>query len=313
MQHLTQWTDLQAIENVHITLVIGNFDGLHRGHMALIQQAKELKEQQKTVLALMNFNPHPSAFFTEKSVPRLTTDDEIKRILTEQGIDYWLQMPFGETIACLEPEEFINLITSHLKIKHIVVGFNFKFGNKASGHCNTLLTLASAYNYQPFIVEPVYLQDSYQEISSTLIREMIRTGQIQHANRALGRHYSVCGEVVYGYHRGHELGFPTANILVVRDKLIPKNGVYAGIVGSNNAAISIGSNPTFGNRQSTVEVHILDFSETIYGQLINVEFTQYLRPEHKFESVTALTEQLKQDIAQITQLNPVNNIYKSNS
>ncbi len=292
MQIFKSWQQIHKIKDpIHIT--IGNFDGLHLGHRELIRQVKEMAGDDKT--ALLSFDPHPRELFGDGEFKYLADANETAEILESLGLDFWLSLPFTDIISKLSPAEFIDTLRSGLNLQGIVVGFNFHFGNKGSGDAEFLKAYGEVLGLKTSIVPPI--MDGDRIVSSTLIRKMLEEGNIEDANRLLGRNYCICGEVVEGFGRGKGLGFPTANIHHMSNKYLPKDGVYAVKVGDYWGAANVGITPTFGKNIPTVEVHLIDYNgPDIYGKRLIVEFISYLRPEIKFPEVHDLIKQIESDI-----------------
>jgi riboflavin kinase/FMN adenylyltransferase len=304
MKIITSWQDLKEVKE-NIVLNIGNFDGIHIGHQSLINKGLIIARENKEKLAVLTFNPHPQHFFKPNDFKRITTKAEMKTLLIDQGVDIWFDLPFNFKIAKLSPEDFLRNITQDLTITNIVVGFNFKFGYKASGDVDFLQSFLYERNIGLVIHEPVMRNGT--KVSSTLIRKLIEDGKIEKANELMCRPYMLSGDVVHGMGRGTNLGFPTANLEIPDLKLLPKKGVYAGFTDNGYiAAINIGNKPTFLEDLQTVEVHLIDFpNRNLYGKNITVYLTNFLREEKKFDTVEMLKDQVKQDIVKIKVLNPV--------
>ena len=296
MKIITKWEELENLNN--ITLIIGNFDGVHLGHQELIKTAKRISTNEKIVL--LTFNPHPVEYFSQQPFLKLTPEKELNKILKELKLDYWFNLQFNYDVANMSAEQFIKTISQHCILKNIVVGFNFKFGKGKHGNVDYLDSLKQKYNYNLHVVKAVHLPNMKENISSTLIRSLLAKGELQTANEALARNYSLFGTVVHGKKLGRKLGFPTANIKVSPDKLIPADGVYAGLVNKKLlAAVSIGLNPSFNENKRTIEVYILNYEGDLYDQELKLELTEYLRPQIKFESKEELVEQIRRDVGRI--------------
>lgn len=295
---------LKECEN--IIAVMGVFDGVHKGHQALIQKAKILREGSEK-LAAVTFNPHPLQILRPQcKIKLLSTTLERRQLLAEQGIDILYELPFTEELASRTPCSFIAWLTALLDIKHVVVGYNFRFGRHAAGDTLKLQELGRSSGFEVSVVPPVQTT-SGEVISSTLIRSLLKNGDICAANGMLGRPYSMQGPVVKGFGRGRKLGFPTANIQVSSNKLVPADGVYAAQAVVNGtrywAVVNIGANPTFGNKLRSVEAHLLDFSlGDLYGSSLTLDFLKFIREERAFASVQELRRQVEQDIEYVRNL-----------
>ncbi|QOR36015.1 bifunctional riboflavin kinase/FAD synthetase [Clostridium sp. 'deep sea'] len=298
MKIITKWEELELVKEP-ITLIIGNFDGVHLGHQQLIKTAKQISvNNEQTVL--LTFNPHPVEFFSKKTFSRLTLNSELKNILKDLNLSYWFNLNFNEDVANMSPADFVKTISKHCNLQNIVVGFNFKFGKGKQGSVNLLASLEEKYNYTLHVVDAVQFSSSNKNISSTLIKNMLLRGDLALATEALGRYYSLTGKVIHGKKVGRKLGFPTANLKVANEKLIPANGVYAGLVNKKSlAAISIGINPSFKNRERSIEVFILEHNGDLYDQELKIELTEYLRPQIKFDDKNELIQQIQHDINRI--------------
>ncbi len=262
-------------------VAIGNFDGLHLGHQALLQNAS----------VILTFDPYPQAYFhPERKIPRLTTLREKSSILEKFSPELIYALPFNHHLAHLSPSQFIEeILLKKLNAKKVIVGNDFKFGYQRKGTIETLK------NYlEVEAVSPVLYQD--KRISSTWVRETLAKGDVNTAQYLLGRYYSMIGRVVKGDGRGRQMGVRTANISLQK-RLPPLRGVYGvNIIGIGRGVANIGSRPTVDGTRNFLEVHIFDFNRDIYGEYIEVEFTHKLRDEKKFDSLNDLQEQIKLDI-----------------
>lgn len=291
-------------------LTIGNFDGVHLGHQKIIKEVVKNAKALKAKSVVMTFDPHPVKFFhPEREFHLLTLCDEKAKILEKTGLDILLCVKFDKTFADLEPEEFIkSVLIERLGTKMVIIGKDYRFGKGKKGDIELLKKAGRRYGFRVKVINPVKIKG--EVISSSKIRSLIEKGDVQKARIFLGRPYSIEGIVVKGTGRGSTiLGFPTANILSGAE-LIPKKGVYAvkvslgkdkeGLDKSRDmlldGVMNIGTNPTFGNKELTLEVHILDFNENISGKPIKVYFIQRLRNEKRFPSPRALSKAIKSDI-----------------
>ena len=283
------------------SLAIGFFDGLHLGHRAVIMDAKKKAKELGIKSAVMTFDPHPSHLFGDgkKKISYITTATEKIRILRSMGIDTLFIVKFDWPLAALKPEEFISIFIKGLGVKHVTAGFDFTFGAKGVGTMEDMARNSDG-EYGTTIVEKV--TDRNEKVSSTRIRELLTTGNVEETASLLGRQFRTIGKVVDGEKRGRLLGFPTANILPEESSVLPKNGVYAvriSVIGKTfNGVCNIGVKPTFENpliKKAIVEVHVLDFDGDLYGQEADVDWISYIRDEKKFDSVDALIEQIGKD------------------
>jgi len=282
-----------------LSLTIGVFDGLHIGHEKLIESTLECAKTNKTKSAVLTFNNHPLQLLAPAYSPQpLLSNEEKINLLKQSGIDYIIMIPFDKNLSNLTPEKFIeSFLLKYIKIKCIIVGYDFRFGKDAQGDLSTLRRLSSEYNFKVKAIEPVNLYGRI--VSSTEIRELLLDGKISLANCMLAREYSITGTVEKGDKRGRILGFPTANLRVKDNKLLPKCGVYLARVQLNNkkmfGMLYIGTIPTFGNKALSVELHIFNLNDYIYGQKIKISFIKRLRNEKKFGNSEELRTQLIKD------------------
>ncbi len=281
------------------SIAIGNFDGVHRGHQALLARAKAEGAKIGAKLGALVFEPHPQEFFRPDAPRfRLTPFRAKARLLEHYGTDILYALHFDRAIALLTAEEFVvKVLVEGLRVRHIVVGSDFQFGKGRTGDTQLLKALGSQHGYTVTVFEPVGA-GSEHKISSTRIREALREGKPEEAARLLGHWWTVEGRVEPGDKRGRTLGFPTANVSL-EGTLEPALGIYAvrAEVGGHRygGAANYGRRPTFDKKDVLLEVHIFDFNADIYGQQIVVEFLAYLRPEVKFATIEELTVQIAAD------------------
>ncbi len=285
------------------TVTIGNFDGVHRGHLAVIARARAAADRLDVPLVAVTFDPHPMAVLRPEHAPSmLTTVDERAQLLGEVGVDHLFALPFDLSVAQWTPQEFVDrVLTQALGARAVVVGANFRFGNRASGD---LAFLREVGEQAGFSAEGVELDGGPQVWSSTYIRTCLSTGDVAGAAQALGRPFSVRGAVVRGDQRGRELGYPTANVPTDALTAAPADGVYAGRLRRLDtgecfpAAISVGTNPTFqGVEGRRVESYVIDQTGLdLYGVEVEVEFTELLRGMVAFDGIDALVVQMAADV-----------------
>ena len=288
---------------VNAVITIGNFDGVHIGHQALFHEVIEKADALKGTAIAMTFEPHPMRVLKKNNHPPLITLYEQKQELIERsGIDVLICVPFTKEFAELSAEKFIKeLLIKKIGMKAIIVGEDYTFGKNREGNLAVLKSYASQLDYEVIVAEWIKAtRDVPDRISSTRVRKLVMAGQIKSARKMLGRHYQIRGMVVKGRDRGGKLlGIPTANINL-QDELCPKTGIYAVTVEYRNrlykGVANIGYSPTFNDNEFTVEVHILDFSDNIYGQKIRVNFIERIRDEKKFGHIDELKSQIHQDI-----------------
>lgn len=284
-------------------VVIGNFDGVHRGHTALIRAAREAELDAQ--LVAVTFWPHPMSVIRPDHAPALLSSlDERRRLLAAAGVQRVEVVPFTSEVAQWSPAEFVDRVLRPLDPVRVVVGANFRFGFRASGDVETLAGLLAG----TATVTGLPLVDAHAgPDSSTRVREAIAAGDLDLAGELLGRAYRFTGVVVHGERRGRELGFPTANLIVSADRAVPPDGVYAGWVTRLDppgqprwpAAISVGTNPTFDGRFRTVESYVLDRTDLdLYDLEIAVDFVHRLRGQIRYTGPEALIEQMHRDVDQ---------------
>lgn len=284
---------------------LGNFDGVHLGHQRIFERVREEALQSGGEGVVITFEPHPLKVLSPSHCPPLLTPFRKKMMLIEKsGIQTVLCIDFTLDFARLTPLQFVeDVLVRSLNPRKVIVGYNYHFGQKKSGDARTLKDLCRRFQIDVEVMEG-FKKDGLI-VSSSKIRELVRTGRIEEASRLLGRDYLLVGKVIEGARRGRSLGFPTAN-LEMTDELYPPNGVYAVEVIWNDQAFpgvaNIGRNPTFQPNESamagrvTVEVHILNFNRMIYGEEIQINFKKRIRDEIRFESSAQLIEQIQKDI-----------------
>ncbi len=286
-------------------ITIGNFDGVHIGHQALFHEVVERADAMGGTSIAMTFDPHPIRVMTNNGHPPLITLYEQKAELIEAaGIDVLICVPFTKEFAAISARTFVEqILIGRIGMKAVVVGQDYTFGNNREGTVALLKGYAAELGFEVIVADWIQASTAENErISSTAIRELVSQGHMEKAGRMLGRNYQIRGTVAHGRDRGGRLlGIPTAN-LNLHDELCPKAGVYAVIVQYNGnrypGVANIGYSPTFDDHVFTVEVHILDFAQDIYGERIMINFVQRLRDEIKFADIAMLIEQIDADIAQ---------------
>ncbi len=277
-------------------VTIGNFDGVHLGHQKIINMAKEYAEKVQLPLVVVSFDPHPGKVLYPEKAPKLIKTRKQKRdLLRKMGVDYFYVINFTPSFARKSPEEFVDeVLIDSLGAKRIFVGFNFAFGKDRKGDLTFLKEQGKQKGFDVVAVPPVIVEG--EVVSSSLIRKLLANGEVKKANRFLGRYYYLEGIVIHGEQIGRKIGFPTANI-ITENELVPRLGVYATFTklnGNNLPSITnIGYKPTFGSEKIIVETFIFDFDREIYGELIEVKFVDFIRPEKKFESVEELVKEIK--------------------
>lgn len=280
-------------------VTIGNYDGLHLGHQAIIKRVIELAREVKGESVVLTFEPHPVKFLhPELQIPLITPSRKKMMLLTQFGVDITIDLPFTEDIARMSAKEFIvEIVQRRITPRQVVVGFNFTFGKGRTGTSEELKKIGESLGFKVEIIPPFYVAG--EVVSSTRIRELIARGDIKEANRMLGGNFFMLGRVIHGHARGKGLGFPTANLEITQD-LYPKDGVYAATVIVDErryeGVVNIGTNPTFGDEQLAVEVFLFDYQGDLYGKELQVALVDKIRDEQTFPSVELLVRQIEQDI-----------------
>ncbi|GMK42690.1 riboflavin biosynthesis protein RibC [Paenibacillus sp. CCS19] len=290
-----------ASKGEQLSVAIGHFDGVHKGHQNVIKRAVDAARQQGLKSAVMTFHPHPKSVLGqgEQYVSCLTPLESKLAQFAELGVDYAFVMKFDHSFAGISPERFVSEVLAPLGVRQSVVGFDFRFGSRGAGDAAMLGTLGLAVGMTTEVVEPLLLQG--QKISSTYVREALDEGNMVLAEQLLGRPYEVEGVVVHGHARGRLIGFPTANVGLVESYITPRLGVYAAqaVIGGHvyPAVLNHGMKPTFkdGETAPVLEAHLMGFSGDLYDQTIRIRFISFIRPERKFESVDELVAQIGRD------------------
>lgn len=293
--------DLQAPISIQESLsaCIGYFDGVHLGHQKLIEKVLEDAVIHGSVPALITFEPDPWTVIKHMdAIPHITPMKQRMAIGEKLGIQVWIILKFQEEMANLSVEDFHTRVLKPMHLHTLVCGYDFHYAHKGSGNVETLKT---QQDFQVNVVEEV--SSEHQKISSSRIEELLSLGDVTHAAVLLGRFYSMQGHVKQGRHVGGEHGFPTANLQLDEDYIIPKKGVYIGCVKVQDAwhpaILNVGNNPTYNYQQNTsIEAHLLNFHENIYGEPVTFRFLVYHREEQKFANVEALSAQLRWDSEQ---------------
>ena len=297
MKYIKDTVNFQIEEPTVISL--GKFDGIHRGHELLMEKlAQKKKEGLKAAIFTFDIPPKKNVEHVEAKV--LTTNEEKMHIFERIGIDYLIECPFTKEVMCMEPEDFIRMLSEQLNVKCIVAGEDFHFGHNRRGDYQMLKKYASLYGYEAIILKK--MQEDARDISSTFVREKIMEGDIEKANHLLGYRYFVSGKVKHGKQIGRTIGIPTVNLIPPEEKLLPPFGVYMTEVlidGKKYYGVTnVGCKPTIqGDNPVGVETHVLDFKEDVYNEVVTVEFLRKIRPEQKFDSIEKLKEQMKKDVA----------------
>lgn len=292
-------------EAAGVVVALGAFDGIHLGHREILSVAVERARALRVPSLACTFDPRPVEVLQPERAPLpITTLEERLELIAQAGIDTTVVLPFTRALAAVEPEAFIeDVMLRGLGAREIVVGFNHRFGRRARGDAAMLEALAERLGFRAHVVPPLSVEGD--PVSSTEIRLALQRGDVERANRLLGREYSLAGEVVRGAGRGRTLGFPTANVRPERSPLVPL-GVYAcrarveAVV--YKAVVNLGRQPTFGDNDVAIEAHLLDFQGELYGNRVVLALVRRLRAEMKFPSVDALRKQIAADAAESRRL-----------
>ena len=291
--------DISPIRNAVVTS--GTFDGVHIGHQKILKRVNEVASNMGGESVLITYWPHPRLVLypDDTSLRLLNTFEEKAELLREQGIRHLLRIPFTKDFAQWSSETFIRrILVDTISTKKLVIGYDHRFGNNREGRFEQLKANAASYGFE---VEEIPRQDVDDiGVSSTKIRQALLAGDVANAAALLGRPYIMSGRVITGEKIGRMIGFPTANVEIdSQHKLIPADGAYAVKIelahNVYSGMLNIGYRPTVGGSRKTIEVHIFDFSETIYGDTLKIHFIQHLRSERKFNDIEALKEQLLED------------------
>jgi riboflavin kinase/FMN adenylyltransferase len=280
-------------------IAIGTFDGVHCGHQKLICTAKRLANALGVCSSVFTFVEHPRSILRpDNPVPLLTPWPEKLERLSELGIESCIAAHFTPDLAALSPETFVTrILVNQLHAQGVVTGFNFRFGHKQAGTPELLKELGNRHGFPVEIIQPI--EGDGDVVSSSRLRELIGTGQIAKANQLLCYEYTLTGTVIHGDKRGRTIGFPTANLEIPKDKLLPAFGVYAcwvTIAGKRHpGVVNIGQRPTFNPPKLMIEAHVFDWSGDIYGETVSVSLVSRIRAEQAFPSIDALVAQIKVD------------------
>lgn len=300
MQH---YRSIDEVTLPNAWLTVGVFDGVHRGHQQVLSKLTAGAHAHGVLAVVLTFDPHPAKVLGKGGpLKLLTLPGERARLLGDLGVDVVITEPFDLDLANITALDFMQRLKTHLGLTHMVLGYDAALGKNREGTVARLTEIGSELGYT---VETVTaLSDESGVISSTAIRKLISVGNVAEAARLLGHPYRLQGLVGHGDHRGRTIGFPTANLNYAREKVIPAGGIYACWAYAQGhkyqAAVNIGTNPTFTPENDTqrVEAYLLDFDQDLYDQTVTLEFVQRLRDELKYDSVTALIEQIDRDVAQ---------------
>ncbi len=280
-------------------VTLGNYDGVHLGHQQIFQKVMDRAREMSGTSVIFTFEPHPLKVLSPSTAPPLLNTFRRKMELFEAyGIEVVICAEFTREFAATPPEDFIgNILVDQVGVKEILVGYDYAFGRGKQGTTDAMAEMGKQYGFQVNVIPAFTLHE--EVVSTTRLRELVRQGEIRKVCALLGRCYASEGMVVAGDHRGKTLGFPTAN-LHSHNEIFPKQGVYAVQVEYEDrlfdGVANIGTHPTFGEGKVTIEVHIFDFHEEIYGQFVRVLYRERLRDEKTFDSKESLVRQIQQDI-----------------
>ena len=298
MKHLRK---LEPIQEEEIWVTIGAFDGVHLGHQQIIRTMVKDAHINNIKTGVITFYPHPAVVVRKlKDAFYLSSPDEKSEIFNDLGVDYTITIPFDYEFSKLSPEDFIQKLLLNIPVSQFWIGNDFSFGNNRTGNTIVLEQLGLRYGFKTVISDHV-TQDS-EKISSSKIRNWVHVGEMELATQSLGRPYSLTGVVIHGDERGRKIGFPTANLSVWEEKLLPPAGVYATLAVVENqvyySVTNVGFRPTFKDNQikPQVETFLHHFNQSIYDLPVQLFFIKRIRPEIKFESISAITEQITQDV-----------------
>ena len=277
---------------------IGTFDGIHIGHQKILNSLARFAKENSLKSVVITFDPHPRKVINKKnSIELINTIEEKKEKLKTLGIDYLIVQKFDEKFSETEANKFVEILKNNINIEKLIVGYDHRFGKNRNADINDLKKYGKELNFEVIEIDALEIEEV--NISSTKIRSAIQDGNIRLANSYLGYNFFLSGEVVKGHSRGKELGFPTANLKIDEDKIIPKNGVY--LVKSKidhqdiYGMMNIGYNPTFNNKSKKIETHFFNLNKNLYGKIIKIELLEYIREEKRFETVDDLIQRLKLD------------------
>ncbi len=291
-------------ENIYLAL--GNFDGVHRGHQSVIKKTVEMAKEKNFFSGALVFEPHPAKIINPNSNLQIMTNVKMKAdILTLLGIDYLIVEPFTGHIAQIPPHKFLDIyLKDRVNPKGVVTGFDYTFGKNADGNTERLIKWGQENNIEIEICPPINIEGNI--VSSSIIRNMLLEGKVREASKYLNYYYYRYGEVVKGDGRGKKMGFPTANVKISKELILPGEGVYYTLIEKDEelfcGAGNIGMRPTFGSGELTLEVNILNFEGNIYGSEITVYFIEKIRDEFAFATVDDFKKQLSKDVDIIRKL-----------
>ncbi|MBI4506357.1 MAG: bifunctional riboflavin kinase/FAD synthetase [Chloroflexi bacterium] len=284
-------------------VTVGCFDGVHLGHRYLVGHLAERARSRDRLAVAVTFEPHPRRILRpDQPLVMLTDAEERSALLRAAGADLVVTLRFTPALAAMSPEDFTALLVERARMRELWVGTDFALGRGRVGTVPVLREIGASQGFTVHTIEPFEVHG--EVVKSSIVRQLLREGALEHANRLLGRAYDVVGQVVGGAGRGRPLGFPTANVGVPEDRLLPAHGVYAvrlqvaGEAGQRPGVANLGVRPSFGEQRVVLEVHLFDFGGDLYGQRVRVVFVERLREERRFASLDELRAQIARDAAQ---------------
>ncbi len=282
-------------------LTIGVFDGVHLGHKYLISRLKEQAKKQDLLSGVVTFCQPPQEVLSPGNKRLcLTNLTQRTNLLKNEGVEAIITLSFTPELAQLSARKFVSLLKKYLKLKGLVIGPDFALGRNREGNSDTLRALGQNMDFTVTVVPPVKING--EVVSSTAIRKVLIKGDLKRVHNLMGRYFSLSGRVISGAGRGVELGFPTANLEIAPEQVLPPDGVYATWVYIGDKACqsmtNIGKNPTFGDSERTIEVYVLDYEGNLYGDELKIDLVERLRDEVQFDTVEELKKQIKEDVKQ---------------
>ena len=281
-------------------VILGNFDGVHKGHQLLINRAKTIAAAKGLRPAVLTFLPHPAKLLLGKDFRQIYTEVEKEAIFAASGIENYILLPFTEQNKNMAPAAFIeDILLGRLGVKAVIAGSDYRFGQKAAGEAGLLREKLKPLGVEVDILEKLRLRG--EDVSSTRLRAAVARGDLTEFKDLTGRDFHLLGQVSAGRQLGRTIGFPTINVIPPAEKLLPPNGVYAAEVIYQakiyRAISNVGNSPSIAGKPYSVETYIFDFTDTIYGQPVEIRLLRYLRPEMRFASVEELKAQIQKDVA----------------